>query len=1085
MKRLLYIFLLVMLCTDGFGQLSQPIAMGEVTWTKAGGLQKPDSLPVKVKQYSIGRQYTPDNSVKSFVTKKISPQTRLVHLGRTVPVSQELRFSGKKISLPESMIASPLLMRDNADFNITYTDREHGFAGGNTTSITEDDQHRIWMGSEGRLIRYDGYHYFLYGQKTGLPDMPNLFVLCDRKQRIWLASDNGLYFLRHDSLFNLQCRDIDFSKLACTKVQIDSSTGTEKIWVSTPKSGAICISGETVSIYDSRCGLPVSNIVSVLADSRGRIFMSSGEGVVVIGQDKMLHMFSPGRTDILPLFPSLYEDEEGIWIGTFNAGLIRMNAKDTILCSVTGKFNERVYDIKRAQGGFWISVFGRFICYYNHRNLMVIDENSGLHNSYPYVMMEDSFQNIWVSDLLAGFSRINENCLYIKPYDNPAVIDIKKILPDQQQGTWYISENNNLIYKKGNSATRLFATQDKGLFQHSLDAILNEDGSLWMGSYGEGLVHVKNNVFTVYSYRTTYENQIAQSIKKDEQQRVWFSPFSFGLVQYNNGRFWHYTTRHGLLSDHVNLLFQDNRKSLYWSCDNGFQRMGQQGIENFYIGKQLFRDKINGMLSLGGSNYLLATNENGLLVVAGNFVYQYNTTNGLSSNLVNTIIRDRSGKIWISTDKGIESFNLNGIALTYHSVFNRNNGSYILKALDVFLDSTGLPFWSTRKNKLVFDPVFFQQQKKPPVFSVQRVLVDDQIQDDYSSLSVMPNQKISLEYTAICWGREQNLAINYLLISKRGDTTVRASDNKGLITISDAQPGDYRIVLMAKDNDLVYYSAPFQIRINEFWYNTWLFRILVACLVILSIVGYFRWKANLQQAINRQLEERVNEQTCEILEEKKELEKSYEVIARQNLEKDALIQEINHRVKNNLQLIAAMVEMQLGDEYSNETLVALMGTTRRIKAMSLVHELLYYKKDMQGLSTQQYITELIENLKQLSSDTAKPIQFRMAVQDIYLDPRTALSVGMIISELVSNSLKYAFNDVSSPEITIEFGKNTDTGYLQLLVADNGNGMISDNAVQKGLGSRLIDIFSRQLEGSYSIDYTNHFTFILHFKPAFT
>lgn len=1083
MRSILIILWLMIVVSPGLCQLNQPHVLGKASWIKAAGVQQPDSLPVSVMQYKTSRELTKDDPQKTFFTKKADPDTRLIHRGATLPVVLPFRVTGQKLAPPQRVDAQALRMRDNAEYNITYTDKEHGFPGGNTTSMAEDDQHQIWMGSEGRLIRYDGFHYYVYGPANGLPDMPGLSVAVDREQRLWLASDNGVYYMKHDSLFQLRCTEMDFSTLACYKVQVDTSGGKEKIWICTKKKGVVCISGETVSIYDSRCGLPASNIMAVHVDRKGNIVLGTYSGVVVIGKDRMLQLFPENKPDFLTLFPSIYEDEEGLWIGTFNGGLLHMNEKDTVFCSVTGKFNERIYDIKKAPGGFWLSVFGKFLCYYNHRSLMVIDENNGLHNRFPNVMLEDSFQNIWVSDLLSGFFRVNENCLYIKSYDNPAVSFLKTVLHDKQQGQWYISEGKNLVYKKGNTAVTLFADKNRGLFINALDGVLNEDGSLWMDSYGEGLVYVKNNSFTVYSYTKVPENQVLQSIKKDAQQRVWFSPVSFGLITNDKGKFWHYTTRNGLLSDHVNQLFLDSDTTVYWSCDIGFQRMSRQGMQTFCIGGQPFRDKINAMITLGGSTLLLATNENGLLLVKDGQVYPYTEKEGLSSNRILTVIRDVTGKLWISTDKGIESFRLEGTSMTAHDVFNQYNGSYILKSLDVFLDSTGLPFWSAREKKLVFDPVFFQQQKKAPVFSVRQVLVDDKVLNNYSELSIMPNQKIDLEYTAICWGREQNLSINYLLISKRGDTTVRASDNKGLIRISDAQPGDYRIVLMAKDNDRVYYSEPFHVRIREFWYNTWFFRILWACLVIAAIVGYFKWKANLQELANKELEERVKEQTHEILKEKSELQKSYEVIERQNLEKDALIQEINHRVKNNLQLIAAMVEMQLADEYSNETLLALLGTTRRIKAMSLVHELLYYRKDMQGLSAQQYISELIENLKQLSSDAANPIRFQLELEDVYLDPRTAISVGMIISELVSNSLKYAFNQVASPEITVAFGKDTATDYLRLLVADNGNGMTAGNPAQKGLGSRLIDIFSRQLEGSYSIDYSEHFVFILHFKPS--
>jgi two-component sensor histidine kinase len=121
-------------------------------------------------------------------------------------------------------------------------------------------------------------------------------------------------------------------------------------------------------------------------------------------------------------------------------------------------------------------------------------------------------------------------------------------------------------------------------------------------------------------------------------------------------------------------------------------------------------------------------------------------------------------------------------------------------------------------------------------------------------------------------------------------------------------------------------------------------------------------------------------------------------------------------------------------------------------------------------------------MKEMANDDVRPIHFRINVEDIYIDSRAALSIGMIISELVSNSFKYAFKNIASPEITISFTENPTTGIMQLLVADNGNGVTGDYDSKKSLGSRLIDIFSRQLESSYTIDHKDHFIFKLHFKP---
>lgn len=104
-----------------------------------------------------------------------------------------------------------------------------------------------------------------------------------------------------------------------------------------------------------------------------------------------------------------------------------------------------------------------------------------------------------------------------------------------------------------------------------------------------------------------------------------------------------------------------------------------------------------------------------------------------------------------------------------------------------------------------------------------------------------------------------------------------------------------------------------------------------------------------------------------------------------------------------------MLEMQMNKQYSKEALQALLGTSRRIKAMSLVHELLYAKPDKAGLSMTSYIYELIDNLKEMAEGgNEHSIDIKLSIDDIIFDSRKALSIGMIISELVSNSFQACF-----------------------------------------------------------------------------
>lgn len=1081
MRSAYLILLLLAFCLHANSQAKQASYLGNASWRRVTGMKEREPLAVNQRSFPVKKITYQDKPV-SLYTKKIDPGTVILHRGPTIPLTQQIRITGKKLPTPKIIPAPPLLTRDNAAFNISYTDKKHGFVSNTPMDFAEDEEHAIWIGSEKGLIRYDGYHYYLYEQKNSFPDMPDCSLAYDPQKRLWWATDNGVFFIKNDSIFSIQSPEIDLSAIACKRVLVDR---LQRVWISTKNNGILCIDGANMKVYDKRCGLPGNYVESVYLDRKGNLYVACRDfGVVLIEPDKMRSFFSNNKTMKYPIFISFYEDEEGIWAGSFLSGLMRLGPTDTLQYSITGKFNEAVYDIKKAPGGIWVSCHGAALAYLSKDKLLLLNENNGLLSNYVLKLFEDSFQNIWVSNGY-GISRINENCFYLDNFANPAMGYIRNIIPDNKKGgNWYITFGRNLLFQKGKEITAYTHKTATGIqpFNYTNAGVLNRDGTIWMGSYGEGIVHVSETTFTRYTFSDFTDYGIVVSVKTDSANKVWFCPTRYGLIVHDNNRFWRYTKESGLLSNDVTNLLLDAEKKIYWTFPEGLQRLHNNNIETFYVGNRVFRDHVNDMLTPDHETMLLATSANGLIVIQKQQAYQLATGHGLSSNMVRSITRDSSGKIWITTEKGIECFRLKNLSLSDHNVFNESNGSYILDAENSFLDAAGNPYWVAGTQKLIFNADFTHTKSKAPVFSFKQIDLDNQPLSFNDDISILPDQKIKLNYKTIFWGRENNLRLTYLLISNQQDTTERSVQNNGSIIISDVLPGNYRIILKGNDNNQVYYSSPINITVRNFWYNTWVFRVFGALFIIAGIISYFRWKANLQIKANKRLETRVAEQTSEILKEKEELQKSYEIIGRQNQEKDALIQEINHRVKNNLQLIAAMVEMQLSHDYSKETLTALLGTSRRLKAMSLVHELLYYKKDVQGLSTLQYIHELVNNLKQITSDEEHPIHFRIDVEDIYLDSRSALSIGMIISELVSNSFKYAFNNIASPEITISLTKDSMPGYFQLLVADNGNGVTGNFETLKNLGSRLVDIFSRQLAGTYTLDHDSRFVFILHFKP---
>ena len=191
------------------------------------------------------------------------------------------------------------------------------------------------------------------------------------------------------------------------------------------------------------------------------------------------------------------------------------------------------------------------------------------------------------------------------------------------------------------------------------------------------------------------------------------------------------------------------------------------------------------------------------------------------------------------------------------------------------------------------------------------------------------------------------------------------------------------------------------------------------------------------------------------------LEQKYEM-TQLNLEQtEFMMGEIHHRVKNNLQMVHAILDLQARDLKDPESAKLIEDSLNRINAISLIHQKLYQTDNIRAVRMDEYLRELVDDLvHHFRREVSKQIQVRYELEDLNLDIETALPIGLIVAELVTNSCKYAFADQETPEIELRL--NEQGKQLVLLVADNGTGKSGE---QNGtnFGTKLIQTMSKKLK----------------------
>ena len=195
-----------------------------------------------------------------------------------------------------------------------------------------------------------------------------------------------------------------------------------------------------------------------------------------------------------------------------------------------------------------------------------------------------------------------------------------------------------------------------------------------------------------------------------------------------------------------------------------------------------------------------------------------------------------------------------------------------------------------------------------------------------------------------------------------------------------------------------------------------------------------------------------------------------------------MLKEIHHRVKNNLQIISSLLNLQANQVSDSRTLQALSDSQSRVRSMALIHERLYQSQSLANIDFGEYVKSLATDLFRSYRYNTTGVQLEIQADEVTLDLDQAVSCGLILNELMTNALKYAFPDGRDGTIRVELCAKPGR-FLSLRVADNGIGVPTDfdtiNA--NSLGLQLVNNLVRQLNGTLDMEHANGTAFQISFE----
>ncbi|EJG03169.1 histidine kinase dimerization/phosphoacceptor domain -containing protein [Flavobacterium sp. F52] len=319
----------------------------------------------------------------------------------------------------------------------------------------------------------------------------------------------------------------------------------------------------------------------------------------------------------------------------------------------------------------------------------------------------------------------------------------------------------------------------------------------------------------------------------------------------------------------------------------------------------------------------------------------------------------------------------------------------------------------------------------------EQLFIIDSIQSDYKS-AIQNLQFYQLYKDSIlneeASKRIEELTLQYQVVKKDKDLKAKENNNK----------------LLVKQNKL---------QEEKLWRSNLIRNLSVLGVLVLGIfiaLLYNRHKTNKRN--NRLLQQQQDE-----------IAENNEALSHLVTEKDWLLKEIHHRVKNNLHMIMSLLNSQSYFLQDKAAISAIQSSQHRIQSMSLIHQKLYMADNLSAIRMQEYISDLIEYLTD-SFSGEKKVKFHLSVQEVEMDVSQAIPIGLIINEAVTNSFKYAFTDRDDGDVSVILKGGSGRDY-SLEIKDNGSGLPQDFSIDntKSLGMKLIKGLAKDLQGTLEIE----------------
>lgn len=974
--------------------------------------------------------------------------------------------------------------------------QQQGLSQLNALSLDFDNLGYLWVATENGLNRYNGYRMKVFktgNQPENLLD-DHIRDMYHSNDTLWLATNThsiSAYLLKEDRFISFKdklnleafpslkfahnispvndryllagtinyCVLIDRKTLAFKKFSINSEIDNEYITsivpfkknsylISTNYKGCFIFDFKDQSLQPFHTTDGKSVNVMLKLDS-SRILFATEQGLFLY--NTTLEQLRPVKTSIHEAeISGLFRwDEDHILVSGANRNFIINNlfeCKEITFFGDKGKtINTTIRSVKKdIQGGIWLGTEGRGVFYYHPHQ----------QKFEPYRITVDNSPK---KDFISIFS-------FLKEADT----------------LWMATEFGLVRYNMTKKTYKLYLT-------NNLDYTLAKDqsGTLWAGGFGDGLLRYnrKNDTFDPIHLPIT-DNEVIH-ITPVSKDSIWVHTWSDGIyaLNVNDLKIKQKTINGKSLIRSRNSLV-DSSGDIWLASDNGLYQI-HNNQTTYY--DSLSNERVFSITEDLERNIWAGTAKglNKITLKTGEIEY-FTQQEGLPNDFIYGVESDHNGNIWVSTNFGLSQFNPTTESFTnYTQQDGLQNNEFNGKAS--YKDHSGRLYFGGMNGFNIINVDSIPMNKIPG----NTVVEDIQLFGKSTNANIPYQDELILSH-------EQNVItfnyvnLNYLWSNKNHfrfklegfDKQWRPVTDERSSTYTNLNPGVYTFKVQGSNNEMIWGNTDsFKIVINTPWYQRLWFKILMTFLVFITVTGFVLYRHGQQRRINQKLSKMVEDRTFSLSESNKALQSSLEVTKKQKENISYLMRELNHRVKNNLQLMTSLIDFQNVTSKDTEHHQQLKQLQSRIFTIAKIHDSL----NQQELNTEQI--RLDKFIQQLALDiisfSGSSIQLETNLSPLMVPNDHLTYIGLILNELITNSIKHAFDKTHpNPQINISLQKIGQSVIFEY--QDNGKGFSDINIhTTDSMGLNLIQLLSEELEMELQIksDKGSRFRFTQKVNPA--